>query len=291
MADEQKSPDPDVIDIPRDPPPEAEAAPVDETPDYLFRIQLAFTSFFAANSKYMGWLVAVGLAGVLVWGLASVWTERSADAAFGTIAAIDYRMPKPDPMSEYGMAPADDPNDAGRKADLQEGARRFEAAAQASSGAAAAYGYMKAADALQRAGDTDGRLAALKSGYDVGGGDLPLWSNGSAYAAALTDAGRAEDALGVYREIAGKTQGFYAQQALLALASAQIDLGKKDDAKATILEFRTRFPNASAERAAALETKAGGSPPASAPPAAAPPASAPTPSAPPASAPPSGSAG
>ena len=281
VADEQKSPDPDVIDIPRDPPPEADAAPVDETPDYLFRIQLAFTSFFAANSKYMGWMVAVGLAGVLVWGMVSVWMERSADAAFGTIAAIDYRMPKPDPMSEYGMAPADDPNDAGRKSDLQEGARRFEAAAQSSSGAASAYAYLKAADALQRAGDVEGRIGALKSGYDAGGGDLPLWSNGSAYAAALTDAGRAEEALAVYRAIAGKTQGFYAQQALLALASAQIDLDKKDDAKATILEFRTRFPNASSDRASALETKAGGVPPVAAPPA----------SAPPAAAPPAGSAG
>ena len=281
MADEQKSPDPDVIDIPRDPPPEADAAPVDETPDYLFRIQLAFTSFFAANSKYMGWMVAVGLAGVLVWGMVSVWMERSADAAFGTIAAIDYRMPKPDPMSEYGMAPADDPNDAGRKSDLQEGARRFEAAAQSSSGAASAYASLKAADALQRAGDVEGRIGALKSGYDAGGGDLPLWSNGSAYAAALTDAGRAEEALAVYRAIAGKTQGFYAQQALLALASAQIDLDKKDDAKATILEFRTRFPNASSDRASALETKAGGVPPVAAPPA----------SAPPAAAPPAGSAG
>jgi len=285
VANEQNSPDPDVIVIPRDPPPETEAAPADETPDYLFRIQLAFTSFFAANGKYMGWLAAAGLVGVLVWGLASVWMERSADANFGAIAAIDYRMPTPDPMSVYGIAPADDPNDAGRKSDLQEGARRFEAAAKSASGSAAAYAYLKAADAWQRAGDTDARLGALKAGYEVGGGDLPLWSNGAAYAAALIDAGRAEDALLVYRSVAGNTQGFYAQQALLSLASAQIDLDKKDDAKATILEFRTRFPNASVERAATLETKAGGVAPAPSAPASAAPA---TPDAP---APPAGSAG
>lgn len=259
MADELPTPAPSPNDPVQRPAPEAEAkdAAAEETPDYLFRLQLAISSFFSTNSRYLGYLAGAGLAGVLVWGLWEVWQERSANEAYGAIATIDYKMPKPDPMSRYGLAPADDPNDAGRMADLKQGAKLFEDAARGSSGSAAAYAYLKAADAWERAGDTDARLAALKAGYAAGGGDLPTWSLGAAYAGALSDAGRAEEALGVYREIAGKTQGFYAQQALMALAGAQIDLGKNDDARATIQEFKTRFPNASPERVAALEVRTG----------------------------------
>lgn len=275
MADEQPSPDSEKIDLTKAPA-EAdtkEAAP-DETPDYLFRAQLAISSFFDANSRYLGYIAGAGLAGVLVWGLWSVWQERSANQAYGAIASIDYKMPKPDPMSRYGLAPADDPTDAGRMADLKQGATLFEDAARDASGSASAYAYLKAADAWERAGDAEARLAALKAGYAAGGGDLPTWSLGAAYAGALADAGRAEEALGVYRELAGKTQGFYAQQALIALVGGQLDLGKNDDARTTIQEFKTRFPNASPERVAALEARTGApAAPAGAPAA---PASAPT---------------
>lgn len=278
MSDENPQ-DPDVIvpaKVPPDAPatdpgaeaapvpeaaPAAEAAPVaeaatEETPDYMFRAQLAMTSFFAANGRYMGWVAAAGLGSVLAWGLWTMWQEHSAETDFGAIASVDYRMPKPDPMSQYGLAPADDPTDAGRKADLEEGARRFEAAAQDASGTAAVYGYIKAAEAWQRAGNAPSRLAALKAAYALGGGDLPAWSAGTAYAGALADAGSNEEALGVFRDLAGRTQGFYAQQALLSLAAGQLDLGKNDDAKQTIAEYKTRFPTAPQERALALEARA-----------------------------------
>ncbi len=264
MSDETPQESDVIVRPPQDPagaPPAApaEAAP-EETPDYLFRLQLAMTSFFAANNRYLGWIAATALGGVLVWGLWAMWQEHSAADAFGAIAAIDYKMPKPDPMAQYGLAPADDPTDAGRKADLEEGARRFEAAAQESSGTAALYAYLKAAEAWERAGNAPSRLAALKAAYALGGGSLPAWSIGTAYASALADSGSKEEAVGVYRELAGRTQGFYAQQTLLALAGAQIDLGKNEDAKQTISEFKTRFPAAPQDRAAALEARAGGVP-------------------------------
>ncbi len=276
----QKPIDPDAIVIPRDverPAGEggAEAAPADETPDYVFRLQVALTNFTAKNGRFMAGLAGAGLAGVLVWGLWNVWTERSAAAEFGAIAAIDYRMPKLCPAGSHeetgfcfsdensrsltGVA-GDDLSDAGRKADLEEGARRFEAAAKDASGSAAVYGYLKAADAWRRAGNKDSQVAALKSAYAVGGGDMPGWTAGNAYATALIDAGKSDEALGVYRQLAGKTQGFYAQEALLTLASAQIDLGKNDDAKQTLTEFKTRFPAAPTDKANALEARAGGAP-------------------------------
>ena len=139
MSDE-KTEDPDVLVRPPAPAAPAAEAAVEDTPDYLFRAQLAFTSFYTANGRYLGWVGVAALGGVLVWGLWSMWQEHSAAGDFGDIAAIDYKMPKPDPMSKYGLAPADDPTDAGRKADLEEGARRFEATAKASSGTAAVRG-------------------------------------------------------------------------------------------------------------------------------------------------------
>lgn len=267
MSDE-KNEDPDVLVRAPAPAAPATEAPADETPDYLFRAQLALTSFYTANGRYLGWVAMTGLGGVLVWGLWSMWQEHSAADDFGEIAAIDYKMPKPDPMSKYGLAPADDPTDAGRKADLEEGARRFEAAAQAASGTASAYGYLKAAEAWERAGNAPSRLAALKAANALGRSGLPGWSAGSAYASALIDAGSAEEAIGVYRELAGRTQGFYAQQALLSLATAQLDLGKNDDAKQTVQEYATRFPTAPQERADALRARATGLAPAAAAPAA-----------------------
>lgn len=267
MSDEKKE-DPDVLVRAPAPAAPATEAAADEPPDYLFRAQLALTSFYTANGRYLGWVAMAGLGGVLVWGLWSMWQERSSANDFGEIAAIDYKMPKPDPMSQYGLAPADDPTDAGRKADLEEGARRFEAAAKGSSGSAAVYGYLKAAEAWERAGNAPSRLAALKAANELGRSGLPGWSAGSAYASALIDAGSAEEAIGVYRELAGRTQGFYAQQALLSLATAQIDLGKNDDAKQTVDEYATRFPTAPQERAEALRARATGVPPAAAAPSA-----------------------
>lgn len=265
--------DPDRIILPRAPAPEA--PPADETPDYLFQLQLAITNFTAKNGRYMGMAAGTSLAGVLAWGLWNVWVERSAAAQFGAIAAIDYRMPKlcpaethedrgfcfsdADPRMVTGVA-GDDPADAGRKADLEEGARRFEGAAKDAGGSAAVFGYLQAAEAWRRAGNKEAEVSALKAAYAEGGGDLPGWSAGSAYAAALIDSGRAEEAPGVYREVAGRTQGFYGQQALLSLAETQIDLGKPDDAKQTLAEYRTRFPVAPTERADALAAKAGGTP-------------------------------
>lgn len=271
--------DPDRIELPRAPAPEA--PPPDETPDYLFQLQLAFTNFTAKNGRYMGMVAGASLVGVLLWGLWNVWVERSAAAQFGAIAAVDYRMPKlcpadshedrgfcfsdADPRMVTGVA-GDDLADAGRKADLEEGARRFEVAAQDASGSAAVFGYLEAADAWRRAGNTEAQVAAFKAAYAEGGGDLPAWSAGSAYAAALIDAGRSEEALGIYRDVAGRTQGFYGQQALLSLAATQIELGKPEDAKQTIAEYRTRFPAAPSERADALAVKAGGAPPTVTPP-------------------------
>ena len=254
---DQKPYDPDVIELPKKEEPTAEPAG-DETPDYIFRAQVAFTSFLPPNGRYIGGTAGVGLAGVLVWGLWTMWQERAATAQFADIAAVDYKMPKPDPMAQYGIGPADDPTDLGRTEDLKEGARRFEAAAKASSGSAAVYGYLKAAAAWERAGDGTARLAALKAASEVRAGDLPAWGASSAYAAALVDVDRSEEAIGVYRELAGSTQGFYAQQALLSLAATQLDLGKIEDAKHTIAEFKTLFPTAPMERVLALEARATG---------------------------------
>lgn len=217
------------------------AAPAEA--DQLFRLQVALGDFFVNNARYLGGIVGLVLLGTLAWGLWNHWAGSRAREDFGAIADIDFRMPKVDEMARFGLVPMDDPADAERMGNLEEGARRFEAAAAAARGTAAVYGWLKAAEAWERRGNRDAQRAALERAYALGAADLPGFTAASAYANVLVDAERYEEAIGVLREAAGRFEGILAEELLILLAQAQTAAGKDADARAVVDEFRTRFPD------------------------------------------------
>lgn len=226
--------------------------------DALFRLQMAVSDAILGYWKYAVGALGVVLLGAAVYGgVTSYQTSRTRDD-YEAVARVDYRMPKIEDAARYGLAPMDDPADTQRMADLTEGGRRFLAAGDDASGTAAVYAYMKAADAFRRARQPDQQLQALQKAWGVGAEGLPAFSAGSALATAQLDAGKPDDALATLRAMVGSTDGLYAEEALVSLAGLQADLGRSDDAKATIQEFRTRFPESPrAANIAAVESRLG----------------------------------
>ncbi|MDP2311513.1 MAG: hypothetical protein Q8P41_01295 [Pseudomonadota bacterium] len=243
-------------DEPGDARPAEEAAPVEQ--DTLFRLQMAASDFIIGNAKYLGYLVGIVLLGTLVYGTVTSWLASREAEEFAEIARIDRKMPKVEDLARFGLAPMDDKTDTARMANVEEGAKRYTALGDDAHGAAAVYAYLKAADAWERVGKPDEVLAVLKKASDEHVKDLPGYTASAAYAAALLDAGKTDEALGVYREMAGRLEGFFAERSLLLLADAQIAAGRQADAKLVIAEFRQRFPQSPrASEVAALEARAG----------------------------------
>lgn len=268
---------------PTDKSPAPEAAPPPQVePDALFRLQMSITDFLLGNSRYFGYALGVALLGVGVYGGWDTWRTSVEEGSYAEIASIDFKMPKAAEGAELGLAPYDDPNDAGRLANVEKGAELYEETAKAASGTPAVYAWMKAAETWQRLGKADRRLSALQAAHEVGATDLAGFVATSAYTNALADAGKTDEALTVLRAYASGPKSFYAEEALIQLAQLQANAGKAQDALATIQEFKTRFPDSPrTSRLAAL-----------APAAPAPAAPAPSaPAAPPTAAPATGSGG
>ncbi len=237
--------------------PEGEAAPVEA--DVLFRLQMAASDFVLGNAKYLGYVVGAVLVGSLIYGGVTSFLTSQREGEYAEIARVDFKMPKVDDMARFGLAPMDDTNDATRMANVEEGAKRYTALGDASHGAPAVYAYLKAAEAWRRVGKSAESLAALEKASALNAGDLPGFSADAAYAGALIDAQRTEEAVGHYRVMVGRHSGFYAERSLILLASAQADAGKTEDAKLVVKEFSDRFPQSPrAAEMAAIGARIGG---------------------------------
>jgi hypothetical protein len=225
-----------VVDQPTTAPP-----PDSEDQDYVFRAQIALTEALAKYGKYFSLVVVGVLVAALAWGLYSNWAEKSRKADFEKIAAIDYLMPEPDPMSMYGLAPADDPNDTTRMANLAEGARRYEAAAAELSGTAATLARLRAMEAWTRAGKTE-EASAAAARLSASGTTLADFVADTTRVRALLDAQKGDEAEAALREMSSRYSDFYAEQSLIRLANVQVGAGKMEAAVTTFAEIQKRFP-------------------------------------------------
>jgi tetratricopeptide (TPR) repeat protein len=230
-----------VADAPKPPvEEESELAPNQEDP--LFQAQMWVYDRVMAYWKHGALAVGVILVGSLVYGLYDSWSEGRAKDAEADIAAIDFRVPKPSELSMMGIGPADDLNDATRVANLEEGARRFQATAEDASGPQAAQAWLKAAELWQRLGrDAETKTAfegALKAEGDGAFGFVA--HNGLASIA--LDEGKVDEAIVHFRAVADADRGFFGEQALIGLARAQAQNGKGPESLQTMEELRKRYP-------------------------------------------------
>jgi hypothetical protein len=221
--------------------PTAAPPPVQEDHDYVFRAQVALTEALLKYGRYLGVVVVVILIGSLAWGGYKNWADKARKADFEKIAAIDYLMPEPDPMSLYGLAPKDDPSDTTRAANLAEGARRYEAVAAEVGGSAQVLAWLRAAEAWERAGNAESSRAAAMKAVGEGTG-LADFVGDTAKVRALVDSGKGEEAEALLREMSSRYTGFYAEQALIRLARLQLAAGRTEAAATTYTEITTRFP-------------------------------------------------
>lgn len=262
------------------PPPAAPTAEASEDQDYVFRAQIALTEFGLRYWRYAGYLVGGVLVGSLIWGGWGSYRQGQAEDNFAQIAAIDFRMPKVVRRPMDGLPLKDDPTDAARMSDLEEGARRYEAIAKEVSGAAATLAWLKAGEAWVRAGKLDSAQAAHVAAAAPGGNDLVAYVADSVRVGDLIEGSKGPEAEVMLREMAARYSGFFAEETLIRLANLQVDHDKFDDAKLTFGEIGTRFPVSGDPAAVAGLAGRLGQPPSSAAPSASDPAAgapAPTP--------------
>ena len=210
--------------------------------DILFKAQMGIYQFFATNWKPLLGMLGVFLLGTLVYSLVSDHLRQQQREQHAAINEIDRRMPPPDPLAAFGMAPADDPEDADRMANLKEGARRYGVIADEGSGTAAVMSRLKEAGVHARIGDDAARLAALEKANEAGSKGILGWSATSQLAAARADAGDVDGAASLLESVNSTETGFIAEQALLDLGMLYEGAGRTDDAVRVLEDFTTRYP-------------------------------------------------
>lgn len=215
--------------------------PAESEADVLFRAQMGIYNFFAGYWRQLLGVLGVLLLVALGYSLYIDYARDSQRDIQAAIAAIDIKMPKPDPMAAMLGTPAYDPSDEDLMANLAEGARRYEAVAKEGAGAGATMAWLRAADTWQLAGKKDEAIAALQAAHDMGASGVMGWSAGAQLAALKAEAGDADAAAAVYKQFSAG-DGFIAEHAALELGLMYESAGRADEASAALTDFVTRFP-------------------------------------------------
>lgn len=214
-----------------------------EEVDYFFQMQMAGHRAVQKYWKAVGAVMVVILVGALFYGLYDSNRRNDLKNGAAAIADVDRRMPQPDQMALFGLAPLDDPADEERMVQLREGAKRYEDAAATTSSGTSGEAWLKAADTWLRLGETDN----AKKAYEAANAVQPKGVIGHGARAGLAslelEAGNADAAVALYRQSADQGQGFLAETSLLSLARVYDSQAKDAELKSVFDEFRLRFPN------------------------------------------------
>ncbi|MEL6347968.1 MAG: tetratricopeptide repeat protein [Myxococcota bacterium] len=209
--------------------------PDEQETDILFRAQMGVYNFFVGNWQTLLGILVVFLAGVLVF---SLYVDYQRDLQRGwqaDIAEITRRMPEPNPLSALTGG-----EDEQTIATLKEGARRYEAVAKDSQGAASSSAWILAGEAWIRAGDTDAAMSAFQGALANEPAGVMAWSAAAQLATLKANTGDVDAALGLYdQHTAG--EGFIAQHALLEKARLLEVSGRSGEAIETLEQFQSRF--------------------------------------------------
>ena len=225
------------------PPLGADGAPMpfpDHEEDVLFKTQMKVLNLLLGHWKKGLAVVGAGLFVVLVigeYGSMKVDEQRGIQAK---IADIDRRMPTESAAVSFGIQPPDDSPET--TANLQEGARRYEAVAQESVGPGAVMAWLKAGAAWERAGDAEKAKAAYGQGHALGVDGTLGWSAASQFASLQANAVDVEGAIATLSSLDTKVQGLELQQAKLAVAYMLEDAGRTSESKAALDTFVAAYP-------------------------------------------------
>ena len=215
--------------------------PGEQEADFLFRLQMGIYNFFAGYWRHLLGLLGVFLVGALVFSLYLDYSRDAQRDQQAALAEITRRMPRPDPMAAFTGQPADDPSDTERMANLQEGARRYEAVAQEGSGTAAVMAWSLAAETWERAGESEKALAALEAAHALSADGVVGWSITARLADRRAAAGDVDGAVALYKDAAAG-EGIIAEQASLSLALLYEGAGRRDEATALLQTFLETHP-------------------------------------------------
>lgn len=213
----------------------------DHEEDVLFKAQMQVLNVLLGHWKVGLAAVAAVLLGVLGVGEYSSFKVNEQRGFQDQIADIDRRMPAQSPTEFLKLGGTG--LDANVKANVEEGARRYEAIAAASNGTAAVMAWMKAASAWERSGDADKAKAALASANAIGLEDVLGWSAASQYANAQASSGDAEGALATLKAVQPRIVGLAAEQVALAIATVLEDAGRNDESRKAYEAFLASHPD------------------------------------------------
>ena len=158
--------------------PPGEAVPFpDHEEDVLFKAQMQVLNVLLGHWKTGLAVVGAVLFGVLVVGEYGAHQVDEQRGFQDKIADIDRRMPDQSPAEI--LDPTGSGLDPNLKANIEEGARRYEAVAGGSKGAAAVMAWLKAGSAWERAGDDEKAMTAYGAAHGVGASDVIGWSAAS----------------------------------------------------------------------------------------------------------------
>lgn len=237
------------------------AAQSNEEQDLLFRAQMGAAQVVLGYWRHALAVIGVVLVVVFFYGLYQDYTTGQQEEWQAAIASAEVKLPEPDPLSRYGLAPMDDPNNAERMGKLQEGARAFEAIGADATGPAAALAWLRAAETWERAGKPDEAMAAYEKAHALGAKGALGWAARSGLAASRAARGDVDGAAALYRE-AANGKDFYAERALYELGMLYASADRDTDAGRAFEEFRSRFADSTLadEVASAMGGLGGGNP-------------------------------
>ena len=222
--------------------PPGEAVPFpDHEEDVLFKAQMQVLNVLLGHWKTGLAVVGAVLFGVLVVGEYGAHQVDEQRGYQDQIADIDRRMPDQSPAEI--LDPTGSGLDPNLKANIEEGARRYEAVAGGSKGAAAVMAWLKAGSAWERAGDDEKAMTAYGAAHGVGASDVIGWSAASQFANAQAASGDPDAAIATLKAVQPRVSGLSAQQVALGIATILEDAGRKEEGLAAYNAFIAAHPD------------------------------------------------
>ena len=213
----------------------------DHEEDVLFKAQMKVLNLLLGHWKTGMAIVGAVLFGVLVVGEYGAHQVDEQRGFQDQIADIDRRMPDQSPAEI--LDPTGEGLDPNIKANVEEGARRYEEVAGGARGAAAVMAWLKAGSAWERAGDDAKAMAAYGNAHGVGVADVIGWSAASQFANAQAASGDPDGAIATLKSVQDRVSGLSAQQIALSIATVLEDAGRKEEGLAAYNAFIAAHPN------------------------------------------------